>query len=505
MKTSNQHRFSEALCAAYRTLFLEPEYALAAARTTPAELSEKMTQGLSTGGADKDGKAVQQVIREFGIKNTYKAIREFLNTPDEIPAASAPQENPEQEQQEGESGFYQFTYTVSDKNGTWGTMSASARDSFEAVEKLRDFASDEADIDMETVKFQMTVETALELPITLKRHARELFTALAAAGLTHNPDNDPSQSTVERDGVVSLMFTEAQAILLRQRLKQCIAVCGSHDAVMEMACECYGIASETPAPFNPGDRVRLKESARYEDEDGEPFTVVRDEHPERVILVSDGFEDWAVKPQEIHKRADLELVPVETAEAVETPAALRVTLTDEETLVSAAGRFGHQISVYDDGSGPLWVHRDSMGISGIVRAESFETAYGICEDEFFPEASETWEELVEEYGKTRDHVKIIRRDGVERNCKADDYPLASGEFVRWETRETTPDTAEKRSEAVNDNELFQEAFGYRPNGPNKSDEKNHGIYAKDLNGDRLSLLTPELAAELEITLEISAR
>src|SRR5690349_16839590 len=72
-------------------------------------------------------------------------------------------------------------------------------------------------------------------------------------------------------------------------------------------------------------------------------------------------------------------------------------ITDEQRLTGATGRFGHAISVYDDGFGSLYVHRDSMGISGIVRAQSWEDAYGICEDEFFPEASETIEEMRAEY------------------------------------------------------------------------------------------------------------
>lgn len=176
-------------------------------------------------------------------------------------------------------------------------------------------------------------------------------------------------------------------------------------------------------------------------------------------------------------------------------------ITDEQTLVSAASRFGNPIPIYDDGFGPLFIHRDSMGISGIVRAQTWEDAYEICEDEFFPSASETWDELVDEYGKTRETVKIIRRNGEERECQLSDYPLAPGEFVRWETRETTPETEEERNEAVGNNDLFCEAFGYRPNGPN-SMPGDTGIYVKDLNGDSLDLLTPELVERLEITLTI---
>lgn len=178
---------------------------------------------------------------------------------------------------------------------------------------------------------------------------------------------------------------------------------------------------------------------------------------------------------------------------------LATLITDSQSLVSAKGRFGHSIPVYDDGFGPLFIHRDSMGISGIVRAKTWEDAYGICEDEFFPEASETIEEIVKEYGFKREAHKIIRtREGVERRDETSDYPFEKTgcSFVKWETTET-PD-----ADAWSENELFCEAFGFRPNGPNTKDTLKHGIYAKDLNGDYLDTLTPELLEELEITLEI---
>jgi len=130
-------------------------------------------------------------------------------------------------------------------------------------------------------------------------------------------------------------------------------------------------------------------------------------------------------------------------------------ITDEQQLLGAKYRSGDEIPVYDDGFGPLWIHRDSIGISGIVRAQTWEDAYSICEDEFFPEADETLEELVKEY-----------------------------------------------SEDWSENELFQEVYGFRNNGPNAQDKHNHCIYAKDLNGDSLDRLTPELLANLGITLDI---
>ncbi len=128
-------------------------------------------------------------------------------------------------------------------------------------------------------------------------------------------------------------------------------------------------------------------------------------------------------------------------------------LNDELQFTGATSFFGTAIPIYDDGYGQLFIHRDSMGISGIVRALTWEDAYSICEDEFFPEASDTVDEFVAEYG--------------------DDFM----EDVGW-----------------------QEAYGFRPNGPNTSDKVSHGIYAKDPNGGYLDLLTDALAEELQINL-----
>jgi hypothetical protein len=157
-------------------------------------------------------------------------------------------------------------------------------------------------------------------------------------------------------------------------------------------------------------------------------------------------------------------------------------IRDGESLVSARFKSsGTEIPVYDDGFGPLYIHRDSMGVSGIVRAQTWEDAYSICEDEFFPEATETLEEIVKEYGFRREHKKVV-----------DD----SGQFVRWETVET-PDP-----DAWIENALFCEAFGFRSSGPNVTDTLNHGIYAKDLNGDFLDRLTRKLLDQLGIELTI---
>lgn len=136
-------------------------------------------------------------------------------------------------------------------------------------------------------------------------------------------------------------------------------------------------------------------------------------------------------------------------------------ITDTQSLVGAKSRFGHAIPVYDDGFGPLFIHRDSMGISGIVRALTWEDAYSICEDEFFPAADKE----------------------------------AGEEMQRIESMPGGEDRGHAQA-------CWDEAYGFRGNTRREKDGSLSSIYARDLNGDRLDLLTPELLAQLEITLEI---
>jgi hypothetical protein len=185
-------------------------------------------------------------------------------------------------------------------------------------------------------------------------------------------------------------------------------------------------------------------------------------------------------------------------------------IKDGESLVSAK-RGAYEIQTYDDGFGPLWIHRNSIGISGIVRAQTWGDAYSICEDEFFPEADETLEEIVKEYGFKVEDRKVVADSSVTTAIEPlaagerfevypDDYPdgKLKPQFLRWQTIET-PDP-----DAWPEHPCFQEAFGFRPNGANNRDKLNHGIYAKDLNGDSLNRLTPELLEDLEIELTIES-
>jgi len=136
-------------------------------------------------------------------------------------------------------------------------------------------------------------------------------------------------------------------------------------------------------------------------------------------------------------------------------------INDEQSLVSARFEHGTPVSIYDDGYGPLFIHRDSMGVSGVVRAQTWEDAYSICEDEFFQAGDEDANEEMQ-------RIEAME-DGDEKN----------------------------HAQAC-----WDEAYGYRGNSRRMPDGSTSSIYAKDLNGGSLEQLTPELVERLGIILEI---
>lgn len=96
---------------------------------------------------------------------------------------------------------------------------------------------------------------------------------------------------------------------------------------------------------------------------------------------------------------------------------------------------------YDDGFGPVWFYQDASGLIGLIRAQSFEDAWNICEDEIFDDA--------------------------------DTEALASD------------------SEGMSEDDGLPEGYGFRPSGSGSNKWNQTGIYSEDLNGSSLRLLTHE--------------
>lgn len=138
-------------------------------------------------------------------------------------------------------------------------------------------------------------------------------------------------------------------------------------------------------------------------------------------------------------------------------------MNDNQTLNAAHTQYNNPVQTYDDGYGPLFILRDSMGVQGIIRARTWEDAYSIAEDEFFPDADE---EAAEELtrieslpeGKERDHAQAC-----------------------WD-----------------------ESYGYRNNGRRTLEGTTSHLYAHDLNGEALDQTTQaELLTRYNIALDIT--
>lgn len=159
----------------------------------------------------------------------------------------------------------------------------------------------------------------------------------------------------------------------------------------------------------------------------------------------------------------------------------------------------HPLKTYDDSWGPLWIYSEVYGPMGVVRAQSFESAYRICQDEIMTRVSK--EDLLDVYG-----LYVLEHKGFYYLCPDFDPSwgwhetfggLIPGRLVlgRFVTREG----AEEAGRAyISEHELdLVEGYEYQPNATGT------GIIAYDPNGQRLEELTPEVADHLGITIQVT--
>lgn len=163
---------------------------------------------------------------------------------------------------------------------------------------------------------------------------------------------------------------------------------------------------------------------------------------------------------------------------------MNTTITADKQLnpdnfeLSFATRFGHPVKYYDDGFGPLWIYRDAGGLIGIVRAQTWEDAWGIVEDEFLPVVPA--DEVYEAYGmfdKLCDHLK------------------SKGHENTIELRRFASEWAPVYFQLTDLGEVeLEEGYSYQSNATGT------GIVYHDLNGELLDPLTVELCEQLELTI-----
>jgi len=159
----------------------------------------------------------------------------------------------------------------------------------------------------------------------------------------------------------------------------------------------------------------------------------------------------------------------------------------------------HPLEVYDDSWGSLWVYSEVYGPMGVVRAQSFESAYEICQDEIMTRVPE--EDLLDAYG-----LYVLEHKGFYYLCP--DFETEDGWYETFGGlipgrlvlgRFSTREGAEKAERAyVYERELeLVEGYEYQPNATGT------GIVTYSLNGQRLEELTPEVADRLGITIQVT--
>jgi hypothetical protein len=136
------------------------------------------------------------------------------------------------------------------------------------------------------------------------------------------------------------------------------------------------------------------------------------------------------------------------------------TLTENQKITEVIHK-GYALQFHDEGSGTLWLFRESCGNSmsptALIRCDTWENAYEMCTDEF--------------------HAGAPSIETIYADCGV-------------ATMEEAIETA-----------TFRECYGFRPNGSHRMDEFKHGIYARDYN-ERLDNVTIEQLNEMGIELQL---
>ncbi len=188
---------------------------------------------------------------------------------------------------------------------------------------------------------------------------------------------------------------------------------------------------------------------------------------------------------------------------------MKEMITDEQELVKVTNQWGREQKIYDDGFGSLWAYRESLGIVGIVRAQTYEAAWDCVLDEILTPVpiADITESPDDYYVCERDYHCGAPKKYDEGRCLCS---LAQySEFrICWkcnvDSRRVFPNHNPRVCKCQDPVDLehevsltLAEGYEYMPNFGDTS-----GIVATDLNGNALDRLTPKLVAELELTVTV---
>ena len=153
-------------------------------------------------------------------------------------------------------------------------------------------------------------------------------------------------------------------------------------------------------------------------------------------------------------------------------------ISDDETLTGCKNEYGRQLKIWDDGFGQLYVFSNSLGVGGVVRAMSESDAWECVSDEI--KTPIAVDDLPTAYGS------------FDKMCEAG---FSASFAARWHDVYFHVNMLAKANPT--DGEYPELIEGYEL----QSNATATGIVNVDLNGERLEVLTPELAAELNLTVQ----
>jgi len=136
-------------------------------------------------------------------------------------------------------------------------------------------------------------------------------------------------------------------------------------------------------------------------------------------------------------------------------------MKDNTKIVSVHSKFDTPIKWYDDGYGPLWVYRNSMGVAGVIRAMNWHDAYDIVLDEILTPIEQN--EIPEAYGFYGENAEHAFAIACENEAEMD----------------------------------LTEGYQFQPN------STGTGIVSTDLNGEALDKLDSKLWKDLGLKIKIA--
>lgn len=152
-----------------------------------------------------------------------------------------------------------------------------------------------------------------------------------------------------------------------------------------------------------------------------------------------------------------------------------------------ATRHGTHIAVATDGSGPLWFFRDAYGRKAIIRADTFESAFEIVEEEVLTPIS--IEDLPEAYGLW---IQETEEGRTEIHDETAGTVLAI--FPTWDKK-----GIQRYVDMLLCDRDLAEGYSYQSNA------EGTGIVLHSLHGEQLEPLTADLLTAEEIVLRLDGQ